>query len=161
VYLETIHPSSQIYSWVMNNHWHTNYRADQEGPTWFRFALQPHAAYDPLTATRFGVESTEPLIVAPAQGPAPMSARLRLTGSPGRSATDAGVVATAFKPSDDGRALILRLFNPTGRPQPARVDWNPPVHHVWLSSAREETGPAAPAVISVPALGMVTVRVEP
>ena len=161
VYLKTIHPSSKIYSWVMNNHWHTNYRADQEGPTWFRFALQPHAAYNPVAATRFGVESTEPLIVAPAQGPAPMPARLRLGGAPSGSDKEAGVLATAFKPSDDGRALILRLFNPTGRPQPARVDWNPPARHVWLSSAREETGAAAPAAISVPALGTVTVRVEP
>ena len=43
--------SSKIYSWAMNNHWHTNYRADQEGATWFRFAIQsapPHRGYDPV-----------------------------------------------------------------------------------------------------------------
>ena len=165
VYLKTIKPSSRIYSWVMNNHWHTNYRADQEGPTWFHFALHPHGVYDPVAATRFGVESTEPLIVAPANGPAPMPARLRLASatadSSRQTAATAEVIATAFKPSDDGRALIVRLFNPTGQPQTTRLDWNPPVRQVWLSSAREETGPPAPSAISVPGLGTVTVRVEP
>src|SRR4029077_15580501 len=102
VYLKTIKPSAKIFSWAMNNHWHTNYRAEQEGPTWCRFAIQPHGAYDPVAATRFGVESTEPLIVTSAVGEAPMPARLRIE--------PAGIVATAFKPSDDGQALIVRLF---------------------------------------------------
>ena len=30
---KTIEPTQQLYSWAMNNHWHTNYRAYQEGPT--------------------------------------------------------------------------------------------------------------------------------
>ena len=152
-YLETIKPASQIYSWVMNNHWHTNYRADQEGSTWFRYAIQPHAAYDPLAAFRFGVDSTEPLIVTPAVGDAPTPARLRIEPP--------GVVTTAFKPSDDGKALIVRLFNPTSQPQTAHIIWSQPVRHVWLSSAAEEQGTEAPSAIPVASLDMVTLRVEP
>lgn len=151
-YLKTIRPAAKIYSWVMNNHWHTNYRADQEGPTWFHFAIQPHAAYDPVAATRFGVDSTEPLIVAPAAGATPAASPLTLEPP--------GVVTTAFKPSDDGQALIVRLFNPTGSPQVAHLNWRRPVRHVWLSSAGEAPGSAAPAAIPVPSLGMVTLRVD-
>jgi hypothetical protein len=151
-YLKTNPPSGKIYSWVMNNHWHTNYRADQEGETWFRYAFRPHGAYDPVAATRFGIESTEPLIVAPASGPAPVASRLNLEPS--------SIVATAFKPSDDGRALIVRLYNPTGKTQAAQLNWNRPVRNVWLSSACEEQGQQAPAAISVPKLGMVTLRVD-
>ena len=136
----------------MNNHWHTNYRADQEGPTWFHFAIQPHAAYDPLAATRFGVDSTEPLLVAPAVGDAPKPARLRIEPP--------SVIATAFKPSDDGKALIVRLFNPTDQPQSARLNWSQPVRHTWLSSAREEQDQEAPATIPVASLDTVTLRVE-
>ena len=153
VYLKTIQPAAQIYSWVMNNHWHTNYRADQEGPTWFRFAIQPHGIYNAVAATRFGVDSTEPLIIAPATGDLPASARLQIE-SP-------AIVASAFKPSDDGRAIIVRLFNPTGEEQTTRLIWGQPVGHVRLSSACEESGADAPEKISVPALGTVTVRVEP
>ena len=36
-------PSQTFYSYVMNNYWETNYKADQEGPTPFRYALLPHA----------------------------------------------------------------------------------------------------------------------
>jgi alpha-mannosidase len=152
-YLKTIKPSSRIYSWAMNNHWHTNYRADQEGPTWFRFALRPHRGYDPVAATRFGVESTEPLIAAPASGPAPMASRLSLEPS--------SVIATAFKPSDDGKALIVRLLNPTDQPQMARLNWSKPVGATWLSSAREEQGLKAPDSLRLAKQAMVTLRVEP
>lgn len=151
-YLKTNPPAAKIYSWVMNNHWHTNYRADQEGPTWFHYAIQPHGAYDPAAATRFGVDSTEPLIVAPAASAVPVVSPLNIEPS--------GVVATAFKPSDDGKALIVRLFNPIGSPQVARLNWNCPVRHIWLSSACEEQGEEAPPTISVPPLGIVTLRVD-
>jgi alpha-mannosidase len=151
-YLKTIKPSSKIYAWVMNNHWHTNYRADQEGPTWFRFTIRPHAAYDSAAATRFGVESTEPLLVAPATGPAPLASRLSLDPDT--------VILTAFKPSDDGKALIIRLWNPTDHPQTARLNWKQPVQHVWLSSAREEQGAAAPESISLAKFDLATLRVE-
>lgn len=151
-YLKHIEPSAKIYSWVMNNHWHTNYRADQEGPTWFRYAIQVHGAYDPVAATRFGVNSTEPLIAAPAAGDARVKSMLTIE--------PASIVTTAFKPSDDRKALIVRLYNPTGTTQHARLKWNRPVRHVWLSSACEEQGAEAPATIAVPKLGMVTLRVD-
>jgi alpha-mannosidase len=151
-YLKTIKPSSKLYSWAMNNHWHTNYRADQEGPTWFRFAIRPHGAYDAVAATRFGVESTTPLIAAPASGPAPVASRFTLE--------PASVIATAFKPSDDGQALIVRLYNPTDQPQTARLRWHQPVRQAWLSSAREEQGRKAPESIPLARFGLATLRVE-
>ena len=73
-YLKTIKPSPKLYSWIMNNHWHTNYKADQEGPTEFRYAIRPHGAYDPVAAAHFGIEATEPLIAMPAAGAAPRAA---------------------------------------------------------------------------------------
>ena len=39
---KTVEPTQKLYSWAMNNHWHTNYRAYQEGPVQFRFVLRPH-----------------------------------------------------------------------------------------------------------------------
>ena len=75
-YLKTIEPSATLYSWVMNNHWHTNYRADQEGETTFRYYLRPHGAYDAVAAARFGLETTQPLIVVPARGDKPAASRL-------------------------------------------------------------------------------------
>ena len=70
-YMSRISPSASIYSWVMNNHWHTNYRADQEGETVFRYAIRPHKIYSQIAAAHFGIESTEPLLAAAATGARP------------------------------------------------------------------------------------------
>ncbi|MBE0558902.1 MAG: hypothetical protein IH628_16870, partial [Proteobacteria bacterium] len=55
--------SSVLLSFVMNNYWHTNYKADQEGQSTFHYAIRPHGGYDPLSAYRFGVERNQPLLV--------------------------------------------------------------------------------------------------
>ncbi len=107
-WLDKLEPSQTLYSMVMNNHWWTNYKADQEGPTTFRYALQPHGSYDAGAAQRFGIECSQPLVVAAAQGPAP-------TEKPLLSIEPAGVVISSIQPIDDGRQLAVRLFNATGK----------------------------------------------
>ncbi|MGO8925696.1 MAG: polysaccharide lyase family protein [Limisphaerales bacterium] len=150
-YLKTIRASPKLYSWVMNNHWHTNYKADQEGPTVFRYAIRPHRAYDPIAAARFGLEATEPLIVLPAAGGAPPQPPVRIE--------PAGVVLSALKPSDDGKAWIIRLFGASGQDQMARLVWSQP-RSVSYTDVAEGMGPKAPEQVPVPAWGLVSLRAE-
>jgi alpha-mannosidase len=152
-YMKTIEPSATLYSWVMNNHWHTNYRADQEGETTFHYYLRPHGAYDGVAAARFGVETTEPLIVAPARGNRPAASRLLVE--------PAGVLVNALKPSDDGKAIIVRLYGASGKDAAVRLAWSQPEPKaVWLSDASEQPLARAPQAIEVPAWGLVTLRAE-
>ena len=52
-WIEHLAPSQTLYSWPMNNHWHTNYKADQEGPTVFRYVILPHTGlYQRLSRSR-------------------------------------------------------------------------------------------------------------
>lgn len=53
--------SSTIFSYVMNNYWHTNSKIDQDGKVRFDYYLSIHEAFDPLKAKQFGYESTQPL----------------------------------------------------------------------------------------------------
>jgi hypothetical protein len=153
VYMKTIEPSATLYSWVMNNHWHTNYRADQEGETTFRYYIRPHGAYDPAAAARFGLETTQPLIVMPARGKKPAASRLRVE--------PAGVLVSALKPSDDGKAIIVRLYGASGKDAMAKLAWSKPEPKaVWLSDASEQPLASAPESIEVPAWGIVTLRAE-
>jgi hypothetical protein len=46
VWRKHIEPTQTFYSWVINNHWGTNYRAYQDGLIEFRYPLRPHAGYD-------------------------------------------------------------------------------------------------------------------
>ncbi len=121
VWIQHLEPSQTIYSWVMNNHWHTNYRADQEGPTVFRYSIRPHKGFAADDAARFGVACSQPLICLSASGPTPGKPRLALSSDK--------VVIAAFKPSDDGKAWIctaVRRFRQNregqvvlGQPRPA------------------------------------------
>lgn len=152
-FLQHLEPTQTIYSWVMNNHWHTNYRAEQEGPTLFRYYLRAHRAYEPLAAARFGVACSQPLLAARASAAAVAEPRLRM--SPDR------VLVTAFKPSDDGLAWIVRLFGAAGTTEQARLVWtDPKPRTLWRSDTGERRLEPAPDVVRVPAWGIVTLRAE-
>jgi len=99
----------------MNNHWHTNYRAEQEGPTLFRYFLRVHRGYSPIEAAQFGIACSQPLLVTRASGPAVTKPRFRLSSD--------RVLVTAFKPSDDGQAWIVRLFGASGKTEHVKLLW--------------------------------------
>ncbi len=152
-WMDKIEPSQTIYSWAMNNHWHTNYRADQEGPTVFRYIIRPHGRADAAAVSDFAVECSQPLLAVPARGPEPKGAPLQVGG--------AGVQVTALKPSDDGRALIVRLFGASGKAPKTELKWaDPAPKAMWLSDTSEQPLRKISGLIEVPAYGIVTVRAE-
>ncbi len=144
----------KLYSWAMNNHWGTNYRAYQEGPHVFRFILRPHRGHDPLAASRLAIAASQPLLAVGARGTKP-------SGTPRLRLTSPDVLATALKPSDDGQALILRLWGAAGREARTDLDWSQPEpKRVWRSDVSEEPLEAFEGGVTVPAWGVVTVRAE-
>jgi hypothetical protein len=148
-----LEPSQTLYSWVMNNFWHTNYRAEQEGVTTFRYTLRPHAVYSAIDSYRFGVGCSQPLVVARATG--------NLQAPPRLSVEPADVVVTAFRPSEDGKAYILRLYGASGQPRTARIRWSDPAPtSVHLCDAGEKPAAAVMGTVDVPAWGIITLRAE-
>jgi alpha-mannosidase len=153
VWLEHIEPSPILYSWAMNNHWHTNYRADQEGPTVFRYLIFPHGRYDQAEATRRGMQASQPLLVTKAQPGKVPAPRLKLSNTK--------VVMTALKPAEDGKAWVLRLFGCSDRTETVKLDWaDPAPKSIWLSDASERALSNAGSSIAVPANSIVTLRAE-
>jgi hypothetical protein len=153
VWSQHVAPTQTFYSWVMNNHWHTNYRADQEGPAVFRFAIQPHLSFRPEEAAKFGVACSQPLIVRKAAGQHTVPSRLRLSSDK--------VLVSALKPADDGRGWIVRLFGASGQTERVKLTWDKPSpSHFWLSDLSEEPRQEIGRSIEVPAWGIVTVRAE-
>jgi alpha-mannosidase len=154
VWRQQVGQTQKVYSWAMNNHWGTNYRAYQDGPTWFRFILRPHRRSNPADATRFATGFSQPLL--------PRPAHLTPTASPSLLRIEpAGVLLTALKPSDDGQAWIVRLFGASGRDQRARLKWSGRAPGtVSMSDTSEKRGIPLAGPIAVPAWGLVTLRVE-
>jgi hypothetical protein len=153
VWLEHIEPTQKFYSWAMNNHWGTNYRAYQEGPVEFRYALRPHGGYDPAAASRLAVEMSQPLLASVANSGAPAVPLLKIE-SP-------DVLALALKPSEDGKAWIVRLFGASGEDRMARLHWSAPTpSQIWQSDLSEKPIKTADGEIAVAGWDLVTVRAD-
>jgi len=150
-WIQHLEPSQTVYSWVMNNHWHTNYRADQEGPTVFRYAIRAHGPFIPEEAARLGASCSQPLLVRRA----PFSSPLR----PPLTVSSDKVLITALKPADDGQGEIVRLFGASGAAQKVKLTWSEP-HKVWLSDLSERRIKKESDSISVPGWGIITLRAE-
>ena len=153
VWMDHIRPSPTVYSWAMNNHWHTNYRAEQEGPTVFRYFIFPHGPYAQTQAALRGLQCSQPLVVALARGEVPTVPRLELSNP--------NVLASAFKPAETGNAIVIRLFGASGRDEQVQLTWpyRKPAG-LWLSDASEKPLRPVNGPIDVPAYGIVTIRAD-
>ena len=71
------------------------------------------------------------------------------------------MVVTAFKPSDDGKAWIVRLFGASGKTEKVKLAWSSPApQQLWLSDTSEHPREKAPSPVTVPGWGIVTLRAE-
>ena len=153
VWLRKLEPSATVFSYAMNNYWHTNYRADQEGPVTLRYAVSPHLGSDPVTAKRLGLEASTPLVAVAADTAAP-APRLPLAVE-----SDA-LVAASLKPAADGKAWILRLYNASDRTETLRLSGEAADRgRVFLSDVDGAEGPRLSGPIEVQPSGILTVRI--
>jgi len=152
-WIKDIEPSATLYSYVMNNYWETNYKAGQEGPTTFRYSIMPHRRFDSGKASKFATEQSQPLVAVPVDGKAPIQRSIL-------SVEPAGVIVTAFKPSEDGKAWVVRLFNAGERPASAKINWGKAVPKIiWLSNFAEEQVSRVTEPINMAGYEIVTLRV--
>jgi alpha-mannosidase len=153
-WIESIKPSTTLYSYVMNNYWETNYKASQEGPTTFRYSIEPHSNFDSGRAAKFGAEQSQPLIVVPVDNKMPIPDSIM-------KVEPANIIVTAFRPSSDGKAWIVRLFNAGGQPEKTALTWaKQSPETVWLSNLAEEEVSKTAGPIEMAAYEIVTLRVS-
>lgn len=138
-------PTNRWFSYVMNNYWHTNYKADQSGSSSYHYALQPHGAADGAALETAAADFTQPLIGFPVKKDATLPAGLfRLT--------NAAVVATAVVPQENGQYLV-RLFNPGKTTQSTGFDWGT-LKPARITVMRNGETADAKATFSLPAMGV-------
>ena len=129
---KTITPNQTIHSWVMNNHWETNYKADQEGLIPFRYAVWPHVGgYDAIKSQQNSRAVHQPLIAITANPKIPVvQPKLEIQGH--------GIVATSLKPCRDSNGYMVRLFNTSKATSTASLKWKKDGYTIWLSNPMEE-----------------------
>jgi alpha-mannosidase len=113
----------------------------------------PHKRFDSVQASKFGIEQSQPLVVVPVESSSPIQ-------QPLLSVKSTGVIVTSLKPSEDGQARIVRLFNVSGRPERATLVWAKPAPEtVWLSNFAEEEISEVTGSIKTAAYEIVTLRI--
>ena len=153
-WLKSLAPSNLLFSYAMNNYWHTNYKADQEGTVTLRYAVEPHRGSGTATAKKLGAEAMTPLVPVPADAAAPVP-RFPLAVEPG------SFVATSLKPSADGKAWVLRLLNASERVEALRLS-GPALNRgrVFLSDLGETEGVQVSTPLEVSGFGILTLRIR-
>jgi hypothetical protein len=147
-WIRKLEPSPTIYSWALNNHWHTNFPLSQEGMVSFRYRILPHTAkYDAATANRFGLEQAQSLIATPLKKGVVTEQLLTLAGS---SSSYVSIV----KSGSGSEAAKIRLRSVSDKAETVKLVWkNRKPVTVTLN------GIAVTDEVQVPAKGFVTLDV--
>jgi alpha-mannosidase len=153
IWRKHIEPTQKFYSWVMNNHWGTNYRAYQDGLIEFRYALRPHAGYNPAAASRFAMGMSQSLVSSARGQRSPMALKLRIDQE--------DVLLQESKRSADGSAWIVRLFGAAGEARKTNLTWtdDTPIK-IWRSDLREKPLERLGSQVEVHAWELLTLRIE-
>lgn len=130
-WLTELSPSSTIFSWVMNNHWHTNFSQTQEGPVTFRYRILPHERYNVVDTNRFGLEQMQPLVYVASDKGCQLSPILSLDND--------RVYATVVKSIEEDNALIVRLRSLSDKEETVRVQLDENRYGRIYRCDREET----------------------
>ncbi len=153
-WLTKLQPDGTVYSWVMNNHWFTNFPLTQDGPVEFRYRILPHEGYDAALANRFGMEQAQPLIHLAADKNAISKPLLSVNGSPSvtvsivKSTTLAGSVIIRFRSVSDSDEVV-KLSWPSGEPT-----------EVNICELEEIPGKKVSNEVTVPSNGMLTLKAQ-
>jgi len=116
--------SATIFSYVMNNYWHTNYRAGQGGDLLFRYALSSAPTLDGNALTRIGFDEMRPPEVDYVVSQDKAGNPTRPLPAEGQGFLDisaADVALVTWKQAEDGQGSILRLQETAGKPAEALV----------------------------------------
>ncbi len=109
----SIVPDGALFAYAMNNYWHTNYAASQDGAATLRFRISLLAPGDAAEPVRRGWAACDPLYVSPSYTnatPGPLIARDRALFY-----ADKGVMVVGVKPADDADGAIIKLLDVTGQ----------------------------------------------
>jgi len=103
-----------IFSYVMNNYWHTNYRAAQGGQFRFRYVITSAASTDAPALSRMGWEEATPLEVDQIRSqdkaldlPRPLDGH----EASFLSVDDPDLLLDTWKPAEDSNGTILRFID--------------------------------------------------
>lgn len=156
-WIRKIKPSSTIYSWALNNHWHTNFPLSQDGKIKFEYRVLPgKGAYDVAKANKFGMEQICPMVAVPVDKDFNYQQNMTLTG-------DESVVVSMIKTIDDGKSQIVRLRSVSDKEHIVKLAWKKQSpKRITVCEFNEEPGKVqiVDGRVPVSSMGFTTLRLD-
>lgn len=145
--------STEIYSWAMNNHWHTNFPQTQEGKVTFAYRMMPHGALDVASVNRFGMEQAQPLVHVLAKNASEIKAPVAIDNP--------NVVVSVVKDGGDGKSMIVRLRSVSDKEEQVNVSYPRATPSGSYICEREEVPSSEfDGALSMPPYGMTTLLLK-
>jgi alpha-mannosidase len=116
--------TGSIFSYVMNNYWHTNYRAAQGGHFRFRYVITSAARTEADVLSRMGWEEATPLEqdqIRPQDKALDLPRPLNGNEASFLSIDDPSLLLDTWKPAEDGNGTILRFIDLGGGPRTVTI----------------------------------------
>ncbi|MGA2034103.1 MAG: glycosyl hydrolase-related protein, partial [Thermoguttaceae bacterium] len=111
--------TGHLYSYALNNYWHTNYLAGQGGDFRFRFSITSRPKSDNVASARFGWEVSNPLVGVAVQGH--RSGPLLEKPTSLISLAEPNVMVIGTKLAEEGGGLVVRLWEIAGQATTAHL----------------------------------------
>lgn len=108
-------PTATWFSYIMNNYWHTNYKADQDGLSHYRYVLRPHGMFSYSETEKTATAFTQPLYAFP------VKENVSLAGSL-FELTNNRIMVTSVTPQPDC-SFMVRLYNPEAAAEQTNFVW--------------------------------------
>ena len=140
--------SPAIFSYALNNYWHTNFPRAQSGEFTFRYVVTSGAELDTAHLSRLGRESLTPLETGELTRNDKVGLRGSLPATPASflGLSGDGVELETLKPAEDGQGYIVRLLETAGHEGRARLSSRLlEFSRAWLSNATEDNLREIPA----------------
>ncbi|QIL40532.1 glycosyl hydrolase [Pedobacter sp. HDW13] len=153
-WIENLPLNSTIYSWALNNHWHTNYPLFQEGKLNFRYRILPHKyGYNAVKTNRFGLEQSRPLLA--------VLLKEKISLKPVVKIDNENVFISVIKTSADGKSKVIRLRSLSEKEETAILSF-PGIRpkSVRTCVADETPGEEVGSTIHLAPYGIVTLVIE-
>jgi alpha-mannosidase len=155
-WIHRLEPSATIYSWALNNHWHTNFPLSQEGKILFRYRILLHnSQYEAADANQFGLEQLQPLVTTS------VMSGFNATGSM-LTLDNSKIVVTVIRNGMDGTSSVLRLRSLSDKDEKVKLDWHDrkpryiSINEIGESDLKKEANDE----IAIPGGGFVTLDVR-
>ncbi len=134
--------SSTVFSYALNNYWHTNYRAEQGGNFTFRYVFTSGPQLSPTELARLGRAAMTPLEAQKVADQDKYDDPARpLPAAPASflEVSTPNVVVEDWKAAKDGQGTIVRLLETGGQAVTSRLTFPLfDLQQAWITNAVEE-----------------------